>query len=196
MRLLDVNGLGLKIDLLPPESAEVKSTKKHLLVTANIIGIILILMVLTAGGLGLMTKSVNRAITHKKQTGLSQNTYTLLRELESLDKQISLLSQIPTRLKGILDSRYSVDWAVILENVRKLTPRTVRITSLYNNGDNKMKLEGHALSYEAVHLFVKMLNNSDYISSASLTETVKKEEAGGLVVYTIDCSLAQEKKGS
>ena len=92
MRLLNVNGIGLKIDLLPPESAEVKSAMKHLLITANIMGIILILMVLAAGGLGLMAKRVNQAITHKKQTGLSQDTYTLLRELESLDRQISLLS--------------------------------------------------------------------------------------------------------
>jgi Tfp pilus assembly protein PilN len=153
-------------------------------------------MVLAAGGLGLMAKKVNRIIAHKEQTELPQDTYTLLRELESLDKQIGLLSQIPTRLKGILDSRYSIDWAVILENIRKLTPRAVRITSLYNNGDNKMRLEGHALSYEAVHLFVKMLNNSNCVSSASLAETVKKEEAGGLVVYTIDCVLIQEKKSS
>ncbi|MGD2095589.1 MAG: PilN domain-containing protein, partial [Phycisphaerales bacterium] len=194
MRFLNVNSIGLKIDLLPPESAEVKSTKRHLLVTANIIGIILVLMALVAGGLGLMAKSVNQAITNKKQTGLSQNTYSFIRELESLDRQIGSLSRIPVQLKDILNSRYDVGWAEILENVRKLTPRTLRITSLYHNGDNKMKLEGHALSYEAVHLFVKMLDKSDYISSVSLTETVKKEEVGGLVVYTIDCSLAQGKK--
>jgi hypothetical protein len=57
-----------------------------------------------------------------------------------------------------------------------------------------MYLEGLAISYETIHLFVKMLNNSDYISSASLTETTKEDEANGFIVYTIDCTLKLEKE--
>jgi len=71
----------------------------------------------------------------------------------------------------------------------------VRITTLYSKGNNEMYLEGLALSYEVVRLFVKMLNESDYISSASLNMR-RDDEAGGLVMYTINCSLTREKKNS
>ena len=195
IRLLNINGSSLRINLLPPESAEVKSVKKHFLITANIIAAVLILMIFSAGGLSLMANKVNQNITHKKQTELSQDTYILLREQESLDRQIGLLSERPARLKSILDSRYSLDWAGILEDVRSRTPGAVRITNLYNKGNTEMHLEGLALSYEAVRLFVKMLNESDYISSASLNMR-REEKAGGLVMYTINCSLTREKKNS
>jgi len=143
----------------------------------------------------MMAKKVNQSITHKKQTELSQDTYILLREQESLDKQIDLLSERPARLKSILDSRYSLNWAGILEDVRSRTPGTVRITNLYSKGNNEMQLEGLGLSYEVVRLFVKMLNESNYISSASLNMR-KENRVGGLVMYTINCSLTREKKNS
>ena len=194
MRLLNINRNGLKINLLPPESTEVKSTKKHFLITGNIIAAVLLLMILAAGGLGMMAQKANQGVAHKKETELSQDTYVLLREQESLDGKIQQLSERPSRLKGILDSRYSLDWAGILEDVRSQTPKTVRITNLYSDGNTKMHLDGFALSYETVHLFVRMLNQSDYISSASLNETVREEKTGGLVKYVINCSLIRDKE--
>ncbi len=194
MRLLNINGDSLKINLLPPESADVKSFKRHLLITTNIIAAILLLMILAASGLSRMANKVNKSIAHKKQTQLSQETHNLLVEQKLLEKQIRQLSDRPARLNSILSSRYALDWAHILEDVRNRTPKTVRITNLYSNENTRMYMQGEALSYEVVHLFVKMLNDSDYISSASLAETVKGEKAGGLVSYTINCSLIREKK--
>ena len=57
-----------------------------------------------------------------------------------------------------------------------------------------MYLEGMAISYEMIHLFVKMLNNSNYISSASLAETTKEDKANGFIMYRIDCTLKLEKE--
>ena len=196
LRLLNVDGLNLRINLLPPESAEVKSAKKHLIITGNIIAAILLLMILISNGLSLMADKINQGIVQRKHTKLSQNTYALLREQELLDRQTKQLSDRPAQLKTIFGSRYSVDWASILKDVRNRTPKTVRITSLHSDGNAGMSLGGLALSYEAVHLFVDMLNKSDYISSASLTETVREEDAGGLVMYTINCLLTGEKKNS
>lgn len=193
VRLLNINDSSLRINLLPPESADVKSVKKHFLITANIIAAVLILMIFAAGALSLMANKVSRSIIHKRQTELSQDTYILLREQESLDRQIELLSERPTRLKSILVSRYSLDWAGILEDIRSRTPTAVRITNLYNNGDTEMHLEGLALSYEMARLFVRMLNESDYISSASLNMR-REEKTGGLVMYRINCSLSPRKE--
>lgn len=192
--LLNQNDNGLRINLVPPESAEVRAVKKQLFMTAAIVAALPLFMVLAGTGLSLRANNVKQDIAQKKQTDLSEETYALLKEQELLDRQIRQLSEIPARLSSILGSRLSVDWAKILEDVRKLTPKTVRIVNLYNRDTSEMYLEGMAISYEAIHLFVKMLNNSNYISSASLAGTTKEDEANGFIMYTIDCVLKLEKE--
>ncbi len=192
--LLNQNDNGLRINLVPPESAEVRAVKKQLFITAAIVAALPLFMVLAGTGLSLRANNVKQDIAQKKQTDLSEETYALLKEQELLDRQIKQLSEIPTRLSSILGSRLSVDWSNILEDVRKQTPKTVRIINLYSRDSSGMYLEGMAISYEAIHLFVKMLNNSNYISSASLTETIKGDEGNGLIMYTIDCALKLEKE--
>ncbi|MBC8471559.1 MAG: pilus assembly protein PilM [Planctomycetes bacterium] len=192
--LLNQNDNGLRINLVPPESAEVRAVKKQLFVTTAIIAAMPLFMVLGGTSMSLTANNVKGDIAQKKQADLSEDTYTLLREQELLDKQIKQISDIPARLSTILGSRPSVNWANILEDVRKLTPKTVRIINLYSRDSSRMALEGMAISYETIHLFVKMLNNSDYISSATLTETTKEDKANDFIMYTIDCELKLEKE--
>jgi Tfp pilus assembly protein PilN len=192
--LLNQNDNGLRINLVPPESADVRAVKKQLFITAAIIAALPLFMVLTGTGFSLTANNVKHDIAQKKQTDLSQETYALLKEREVLDRQIKQLSDIPAQLNSILGSRQTIDWANILEDVRKLTPKTVRIIDLYSGDGSGMYLEGLAISYETIHLFVEMLNNSDYISSASLTETTKDNEVNGFIVYRIDCALRLEKE--
>jgi hypothetical protein len=66
--------------------------------------------------------------------------------------------------------------------------------NLYSTDSSRMYLEGMAISYETIHLFVKMLNNSEYINSATLTETTKEDKSNAFIIYTIDCELQQEKE--
>ncbi len=192
--LLNQNDNGLRINLVPPESADVRAVKKQLFITAAIVAALPLFMVLAGTGFSLTANNVKHEIAQKKQTDLSQETYTLLKEQELLDRQIKQLSDIPAQLSNILGSRLSMDWAKILEDVRKLTPKNIRIISLYSRDSSGMYLEGMAISYETIHLFVEMLNNSDYISSASLIETTKENEANGFIMYTIDCKLKLEKE--
>ena len=196
MRLLNLHDTDLKINLVPPESAEVKSVKKQLLVTAVIISIVPLLMALAGDWLSKMADKTKTGIEQRKQAEIPKGTYTLLQEQQALELQIKQISERPNHLNSILKSRRAVDWANILTDVKNCTPKTVRITKLYDNGNSEMRLEGLALSYESVRLFVNMLNKSDYISSASLTETMKDKEAGGLVMYIINCSLTIEKSTS
>jgi len=57
-------------------------------------------------------------------------------------------------------------------------------------------IKGRSVSYEAVRLFVDMLGKSEYIASADLVGAEKDPApaagagAGGLISYSIDCSLA------
>jgi len=190
MRLLDADDSNLRINLVPPESAEIKSAKKDLLVATNVIAVVLLLMILATGGLATLTKNVNRRIIGRGQSGLSQATFALLAEREQLDRQIEQLSDRPKRLEDILGSHPAVDWSKVLRDIGDRTPTTVRITELRSKNDPKLCLEGLALTHEAVRLFVEMLSKSQYIRSASLNQVERDDQADGLVRYSINCWLA------
>jgi Tfp pilus assembly protein PilN len=196
MGLLNVRQTGLKVNLVPPESAEVKATKRQLVLTAIIV-LVAIPLLMIAGGMGInkLADNVKTSIADKKQTELSGDICSTSKELNSLNQEIELLSKRPAEINEILNSRPAVDWAKILNDIRIKTPKSVRITGLYSTGDTEIVLEGSALSYESARLFEKMLNDLEYISSASLTEASREENADALVTYRINCSLITEKIG-
>jgi len=194
MKLLGTNDSNLRINLLPPEAGEVKALRKEALITANIAASLLLLMILAVGGLSVMTKKVNKRIIHKKQAQPLQDTNALLREQKLVEKQIKQLSGGPGQLNDILSLRHDVDWAHLLNDIRSATPKTARITELVSKGNSRMSLEGLALSYESVRLFVDMLNKSEHIVLASLVEAEKDSEEGGLVRYAINCSMTPREE--
>jgi len=194
MGLLDARQIGLRINLVPPESAEVRAVKKQLVLTTAVIILVVPLLMMAAGtGFARMADKIKRSTVDRKQTELLEDTHTIFTELELLNQQIDLISNRPDELNKILGSRPGLDWAKIMDDVRVRTPEAVRITELSAGSKEQIVLKGVALSYEAARLFEKMLNDSDYFDSASLNETRKGGEAGELVLYEINCLLKMEK---
>jgi len=191
MKLLDTDGINLGVNLLPSEPAEVKSFKKHVLVTANIIAALLLPMIFISGALSMMANKVNENIARIKRTKFVDDTRSLFREEALADKQIVSLSQRIEQMNKVLESRHSLPWHEFLNDLRAATPNNVRILELFSKANSKISLKGLASSYEAVHLFVKMLNNSEHIDSASLIETERKRD---LVSYEINFSLVMKNE--
>ncbi|MHC4494400.1 MAG: pilus assembly protein PilM [Planctomycetota bacterium] len=194
MGLLDTRQIGLRINLVPPESAEVRAVKKQLLLTTVIIIVAIPLLMIAAGaGSARLADKIKRSTVDRKQRELLEDTHTIFTELEFLNQQIDLISNRPDELNKMFSSRRDLHWAKILNDIRVRTPEPVRITALSGGDNDRVVLKGLALSYEAARLFEKMLNDSDYFDSASLAETRKGEETDTLVLYEIDCSLKMEK---
>jgi Tfp pilus assembly protein PilN len=194
MGLLGVRQNGLKINLVPPESAEVKATKKQVILTAIVIAVVLPLLMIAAGmGLNRLADKTKAGISDKKQAELSGESYTAFRELVSLGKQIDLLSKRPDEISEILDSRPVLDWAKILNDIKNKTPKKVRITELYSTGDTGIVLEGLALTYGSVRKFEETLNELEYVNLASLVEASREDNADAVVTYKINCSLDNKK---
>ncbi len=193
MKLLSANDGNLRVNLLPQEVAEFKFLKKHALITGNIIAAVLLIMLLAIGGLMLKVEKLNRNIACKKQQQSLQNISELLKEEQLLESQIRQLTEGPGRLNEILSSRGDSDWLGLLNDLASSAPQTVRVTNLFSKGSSRMLLEGLALSYESVHLFVDMLDKSEHLDSASLIEAEKDKEENGLVRYVISCSLTPKE---
>ena len=193
MRLLGLGRTNLDTNLVPSESSEIKAVKKQLMLTAAVI-IIAIPMIFRAAGIGLnrLAEKTQKQIMNSKNSDVSKDTYSSFQELTSLKEQIELLSKRPAELNDILDSHPALGWMQILSDVRTRTPNSVRITDLYSTGDTGFVLKGLALSFQAVGLFEKSLNDSDYINLATQVDSTK-DVSLNLIVYQINCSLNTEK---
>ncbi|MCK4752233.1 MAG: pilus assembly protein PilM [Planctomycetes bacterium] len=192
MKFLDSTQSDLKINLIPPEIIEIKSTIKQALVTTIIvIAILFAMMLISSGPAG--KEGIENA-TRKKHEQLSSKTSALIEEHKLLDKEIKQLSNRIKQAEKIVGLQQKVDWPRLFKDIKNGIPKSVRITGLFGRGNCKMVLHGTAMSYRAVNLFVDMLNKSELVTSASLIKTEKDEAKGSLVRYSIECSLA-EKKG-
>jgi type IV pilus assembly protein PilM len=194
MRLLGIDDINLRVNLLPPEVAEVKIVKRDALIIANIAAVVLFFMILTVGGLILTVGKVNKNVIHTKQTKLSHSSLALLQEQQLVDEQIGILTGRLGRINGVLSSHRDIEWVGILNYIRRVTPKTVQITNLSSVDNNRMYLSGSGLSREAVYLFVNMLNKSQHLASASLIETGKNSDRDKLISYAIDCYLSPPKE--
>jgi hypothetical protein len=94
-------------------------------------------------------------------------------------------------MNNALSTGSVLGWDQILTDIRLATPKTVLITELISSDNSKMLLDGQALSYEAIYLFVDALNTCKSIESASLIGTEKHSGSDSMVRYSISCSLTQ-----
>jgi Tfp pilus assembly protein PilN len=194
VKLLGTHQTVLEVNLVPPESAEVKAAKKQLALTTGVITVVLPLLAIAVGmGINRLADKTKTSILDKRQSELEGDISSVSKELTSLNQQIELLSKRPAEISEILDSRPALGWAKILNDIRIQTPQSVRITELYSVGDTGIILKGSALSYEAARTFEKTLNDLEYVNLASLTEASREDNQNGLVIYKINCSLDREK---
>jgi hypothetical protein len=187
MKLLVPNETNLRLNLLPPEATEVKSFKRHALITANILAGIIFCMIIAIAMLGLKARQLSEEIDQRKKDNNLSELSVVFREDKILDSRIKQLSGEPGRLSEVLDSQRDMDWPALLSDIKKGTPKTVAITSLFNKGHTAIYMEGVGLSYEAIRWFVNTLSESEQIATASLIESEKDDEMGGLIKYTISC---------
>jgi Tfp pilus assembly protein PilN len=191
---LETKDHGLKINLFPPEASEVKLLRKDFLVASGAMAIVILLMVLAAETLAFVTQKTQAGIMKKSLSEQVQQAYDMMHEQDQIKQQIEQLSDKPNSLTRLRSLQQEVDWLNFLNAVRAVTPRAVRITNLSGGIRDKVVIEGLAMSYESIHLFVNMLNKSEYIEEASLAGTEKRAEGDGFVKYSVNCVLAKKEK--
>jgi hypothetical protein len=191
MKLLNVPDPGLNINLIPKELTEANSAEKQTLMIVNIAALIIFLLILHVGFLIAKGNKVGTHIEQDKQTQVERNIPELLNEQALLQKQITEVSQKLDVTQDALSSCLPLNWGQVLSDIRQATPKTVRLTGLRSSDNSVMLLDGQALSYGAVYLFVDALGACKNIESASLIGTEQYQGSEALVRYSIRCLLIQ-----
>jgi Tfp pilus assembly protein PilN len=194
MKLLQSQDFTPSINLLPLKLLQAKSAKKQGLVIANIAAVVFLLMILSIGLFNTKLKKLNRNTDRKMHTEAIENMRALSRERILLDEQVKDTSQRLSNMNAAMRGTYFLRWDRILTQIARVIPRSVQIRSLSSDGSSMLMLEGQALSYEAVELFLDMLSNCEHVKSASLAGAEKVRKSGKWIRYSIGCSLTDRKE--
>jgi Tfp pilus assembly protein PilN len=146
-------------------------------------------MILAVGVLSASLNKTNESITRLKAGQDSTGTHALLDEQERIDRETERLRVELETVDKLLHSGTTGDWDLILDDIRYRTPQSLWITSLFSEDNSRLLIKGRSTSYQSVRLFVETLGGSKYMTSVALVEAEKDEGVGGLVSYSIDCSL-------
>lgn len=191
MGLLNTPNAGLNINLLPPEVVVAKSREKKILVLSNLFAAFLVIMILGTYLINARMEDKSAAIERKKQLQVSVDTKELLNEQSNLQQQFTEVSAKLEQINKTIDTGTVLKWGPILEDIRLVTPETVRITELDSQENSEILLSGQAVSYPAVNLFIEALNTCRNIESASLIGSKSYRQSDTLVEYSIRCLLNQ-----
>jgi len=190
LRLLNSQDSGLNVNLLPGRVIRQLKLKQDVLVSANIAAVLFVILFVVVGWMAFAVGQTGREIDHTRRMNIVQKTRLAYEEKTRLAEKSKALESRCRQMSRILNARSDFDWFSLLEEIRNATPQTVRITTLGIDG-KKLLMKGTALSYDAVYLFVDMLNRSKHLKSVSLIETEKISGRSGLVRYAIECSAVE-----
>jgi hypothetical protein len=184
----------IRIDLLPPEAEEVKSTKKVALITANVAAVILLGMCLTAGFVRFQLKKTQKVLEQRKYSAAVDSVERLLKKQRQVNMQITTLSEKKAGMSEVFNDIDIDNWPEILDEIRKKTPLDLYVTRLACLDDTTFVIEGNALSFNSIRVFAGLLNRSQTIESATVTERKKNYQEEDFISYSIKCSLAHNRE--
>jgi len=193
MNLLVAQRDDVRLNLMPPQIVQLKEAKKDVLVAAVVVAALLLLMVLAVAAPAYMIKKISGNAAGKMARVSVRSTDRILEKNRYLDAKVQALSNRLDSIAKISASHNDVNWVQLLENIRKATPKEVRINGLYCGDGARMQIEGLAMSNEAINSFVSALEKSTDIASVTLLETSKQDGQKGFINYQISCKLSIKK---
>lgn len=193
MKRFGVTGSQIKIDLLPAEVRERKVSKRLMLITANVAAGILLLMIIIAGAVRIKLSKIDRPAPDSQHIDPIANMELLLRRKNLTDAKITELSTKKAKISEIFEGDNTNNWAGILDDMRRRTPVTLYITRLSCPRALSLEIDGQSLSYRSVHLFADLLGQSEFIKSATVAATNRNRQIEGLISYSINCMLADNR---
>ncbi len=179
-----------RINLLPPQIKHLRETKKDALIAANAVAAILLFMLLAINGFALLIERATRSSIAKQQLVENKDIAVLIEQQKLLDRRLGILTTRLDAIGRIEASHRDIDWAKLFEEIRRATPRSVRISAMSCQDGSKMLIQGLALSNEAVYSFLNLLEKSPGITSVTLLEAREQDWQTGLITYQLSCVLS------
>lgn len=183
MKPLDVPQPGLNIQLMPPEAEDVRATKKFLLITAQITAVVIFIIFMAGLVVRIKLGKTKRALAESKLDP-STNIEMLVDKQESINEQIALLTEKSTEINANFEDQPNIQWDQILREIQRKIPQAICLNRLTSSDDVNLVFKGSALSFKAIHVFNRLLDQSKFFASATVTKT-NKDNDEGLITFSI-----------
>ena len=194
LKLLDVEGDELRIDLTPQEVTRARLSSRRGWITANAAAVVFLGVFLLVQLLAKTTDAMNQRIT---QTRVSEQLYTmpaLVMEDRYIDAEILRMERQLTGLEAVR-ARRDVDWPTVLSTIAQAAPTTVCITHLACSDSESLSLKGLAMSAAGAKAFVQHLDGTPPFKSVRLTRLQRRQAGAEVMEYEIICALKPINQG-
>jgi Tfp pilus assembly protein PilN len=186
LRLLEMDGDELRIDLTPPEEILARSSSRRMLIAADVAAVAFVATFLFVQFLARTTDAMNRRIERNRveqqlcamPAAVTQNQY--------LDAEILRATRAMNGLKAIRERR-EVDWPTVLHAVGQAVPAGVGVTHMSCSDGRNLLLKGLALSHNEAKTLTQNLDGQASFESIRLIRMQRVESAAGVVEYEINC---------
>jgi Tfp pilus assembly protein PilN len=194
MKSLDERMSPIRLDMMPKEIISGKKAKKQLFIMVNIAASVLLLMLMYISFLINESRNVSLEMSQMRQCQQNVDLEQLAREQADMSSNLQRTTDNVNSIKAVFGNKVWHNWAFMLAELSKNTPPAVHIQELQANSSS-MSIEGLAVSYDAINDFVGKLGLCKFIRSAQLADTKQNiRYGGGMLDYSISCSLANDKE--
>ncbi|MBW8015214.1 MAG: hypothetical protein FVQ82_03435 [Planctomycetes bacterium] len=184
----------VKTNLVPDEIKESQAAKRELLVFANAVAGILLAIFIFAGFAASQFDRTQEAVEERKEKIPLKRIESLVSRQKEIKEEIAILLEKKQLVDKVLEKSISVDWSVVLDEIRRNVPASLYITKVETKGDFDLVIKGKALKPAAVNLFCSHLDRSEIFASSNVKEIERKNSEEGIVFYTIKCTVADNRR--
>lgn len=191
MKPLNVQQPGLDIQLMPLEAEDLRDTRKFLLSIAKLAAAAFFIVFL-AGAFVRIRLGKTRSALAETKLDPTINIEMLLSKQKSIDDQITLLSEKSAKINEVFKDQTSVQWDQIMREIQQKIPQAICLDRLVSSDDVNLILRGNATSFRSIHVFNRLLTQSKFFASATVTKTSKDSDEG-LINFSILAVLESKR---
>jgi len=186
MRLLDIEGDDLRIDLMPPEVVQARLSSRRMLLMANAAALALVALLLTAEFLTQTTGAMDRQIEQARLADRLPMMPALVQQDRYLDSQIAEVQGQLARLQTVR-TRREMDWPTVLNAIWQARPAGVSVTYFLCDDNRAVLLKGVAASHGLAKAFVRSLDGQGPLASAWMKHIQRLENDDRTFEFEIHC---------
>ncbi len=189
LKLLDADDDAWKVNLLPGDVTQTRSSRRRIFMAATAAALIFLAVLLTLHVISRTTEKMHQDLDHRRFAEKLYTTPALAAEARHLDRQIKQTERDLEQMNEVLRGHSHVDWPSILRVIREAAPTDVCITRLWSREARSLSVKGLTLSYGAAQTFVQGLDDRGVFASVCLTKLDRQRDDRLIIEYEIDCLL-------
>jgi hypothetical protein len=147
--------------------------------------------------MGAQFSKTDTKVDNTKKLLVDGEVSRLLTQRKQVDQQLTDIENRRDFIVGTLSRNKYFNWFEILDTIVEKSSENICITSLKQQlKDEKVIIIGKVPSHKYAHAFAVAVAESDHFKSAVISEIKKDRYFKGLIEYTMECMMDNDRSGN